>query len=41
MLKDVRHVPDICLNLISTGILEDEDSQILLVKVNGSSSKAL
>ena len=24
VLKDVRHVPDICLNLISTGRLDDE-----------------
>ena len=41
VLKDVRHVLDIRLNLISTRNLMMRDSQILLVKVNGSSLKAL
>ena len=41
LLKDVRYVPDICLNLISTGKLDDDGYTTNLLKENGSSPKAL
>ena len=41
VFKDVRQVPYICLNLYPQADLMMRDSQFLLMKVNGSSPKAL
>ena len=41
ILKDVRHVPDIRLNLISAGKLDDEGFVNYFGEVNGSSPKVL
>ena len=41
VLKVVRHVQDICLNLISTGKLDDEGFTNSFGESNGSSPKAL
>ena len=35
ILKDVRHVPDICLNLISTHFLDKKVMAIIFVVENG------
>ena len=41
ILKYVRHIPNICLNLISTCKLDDQDFTIFFfVKVYGSSTEA-
>ena len=41
VLDDVRHVPDIRLNLLSVGKLDDIQMEVTLVMQNGNSPKVL
>lgn len=41
VLKDVRHVPDMRLNLISTGMLDDEGFTNVFGMESGSSANVL